>query len=76
MKAKQSWRTVGMSKGKVFGLAFAEKIIGIILALIGVALAYYTTINPNAAGMGTNYFIVAGILLVIIGLTLTIVETK
>jgi hypothetical protein len=66
----------GMSKRRGFGLAFAEKIIGIILALIGAALAYYTYFNPNAAGMGTGYFIAAGIVLVIVGLMLLIVEIR
>ena len=64
-----------MSKKTAFSPAFAEKILGVILALIGVALIYYTYMNPAAAGMATSYFIAAGICLTILGIVMLIAKT-
>ena len=65
-----------MSNRKTFGVAFAEKIIGIILVVVGAALTYYTYVSTEAAGMSANFFSAAGVILIILGALLVIVETR
>ena len=66
-----------MSKEQsAFGLNLAEKILGLLLVIIGVALTYYTYSNQSAAGMATSYFIAAGIILTILGITMLVAKTS
>jgi len=65
-----------MSEGYEFILTYAERIIGVILVLIGVALTYNTYNNQSAAGWAAGYFTVIGIILVFLGLLTLIVKLK
>jgi len=65
-----------MSKEYDFILVYAERILGIIIALIGAALVYNTYNNPSAAGWGAGYFTVIGIFLLFLGLLMLIVKIK
>ncbi len=67
---------VSMSKEYDFILVYAERIIGIILTLIGVALTYNTYTNQSAAGWAAGYFTAIGIFLILLGLALLIVKEK
>jgi len=65
-----------MSEKYDFILVYAERIIGIIIALIGVALTYNTYSNPSAAGWAYGYFAAIGVFLTLLGLTMTFVKTR
>jgi len=65
-----------MSRKNNFIVVYAERILGIIIALIGVALTYNTYNNPQAAGWAYGYFTGIGIFLILLGLTMLIVKTK
>jgi len=65
-----------MSERYDFILVYAEKIIGIILALIGIALTYNTYNNQSAAGWAAGYFTAIGVFLILLGLLMMIVKTK
>jgi len=65
-----------MSERYDFILVYAEKIIGIILALIGVALTYNTYSNQSAAGWAAGYFIPIGVFLIFLGLAMLLVKTR
>jgi len=65
-----------MSEKYDFILVYAERIIGIIMALIGVALTYNTYTNQSAAGWATGYFTAIGIFLILLGLTMLLVKTR
>jgi len=65
-----------MSEKYEFILTYAEKIIGLLLALIGIALTYNTYTNQTAAGWGSSYFITIGIFLILLGSLMLIVKTK
>jgi len=65
-----------MSKEKLYGLAVAQKIFGIIVMIIGISMSYYTYNNVEAAGLGANFFIATGIALTTLGVVLIIVRTK
>ena len=49
-----------------FGISFAERIIGVVLLIIGGLLAYYTQTHPSAAGAAAPFGLAAGIILVIV----------
>jgi len=63
-----------MSKGMPTGLTFVEKIFGIILALLGVILTYYTYNNLAVVGITAFFFIAAGFSLIILGFILVIAK--
>jgi len=65
-----------LSKGRLSGLAVAEKIMGIIIMLVGILLSYYTYTNIDAARLGANFFLATGIALTILGLILVIARAK
>ena len=65
-----------MSEKYDFILVYIEKILGIIIALIGAALVYNTYTNQSIAGWGAGYFIAIGVLLFFSGLLLVITKTK
>jgi len=64
-----------MSRRVALILTVAEKIIGLIMVLMGVALTYYTYTNLSAAGISTFFFIGSGLILVVVGLILIIAKT-
>jgi len=61
-----------MSKKTPSGLTFVEKIFGIIIAILGLILIYYTYTNLNVAGITAGFSIASGSLLIIIGFILLI----
>jgi len=65
-----------MSEETAFGLVFIEKLTGIIIAIIGAALTYYTYTTPNAVGMALGFFIAAGLVLITLGIILTLTKTE
>ncbi|MCD6325632.1 hypothetical protein CW704_00425 [Candidatus Bathyarchaeota archaeon] len=65
-----------MSEKYEFILTYAERIIGILIALIGVSLTYNTYYNQSAAGWGAEYFIAIGVFLTFLGLLMLIVKLK
>lgn len=65
-----------MSERTPSKLVFVEKILGIIILIIGVLLSYNTFTNFQAAGLGANLFLAIGIALTTVGLILVIARTK
>ena len=65
-----------MSEKYDFIFTYAERVLGIIIALIGGALAYNTYTNRSAAGWAAGYFEAIGIFLVLLGLLMLIAKTK
>jgi len=65
-----------LSKERLSGLVIAQKILGIIVVIIGISMSYYTYNNMDAAGLGANLFIATGIALAILGLILIIARVK
>jgi len=65
-----------MSEKYDFIPIYAERILGIIIALIGAALTYNTYNSQQAAGWAYGYFVAIGIFLIIVGLTMLIVKTR
>jgi len=65
-----------MSEKYDYILVYAERVLGIIIALIGAALTYNTYNNPQAAGWAYGYFTAIGIFLIFLGLTMLIAKTK
>ncbi|MEM2341550.1 MAG: hypothetical protein QXX94_02835 [Candidatus Bathyarchaeia archaeon] len=64
-------------KGTVMlGLVFLEKILGFILSVVGVILAYYTSINLSGLGAIGYLFLIAGITIAVAGLLLIIAKTE
>ncbi len=65
-----------MSGRMAIGLAFFEKLLGIIIAVIGAALAYYTYTSLSAAGEAAFLFIGFGIVLAVLGVVLIVARTS
>jgi len=65
-----------MSKRYDFILIYAERVLGALLMLIGVALAYNTYVDPSAVGLGANYFISLGVFLIFLGLLILVVKIR
>ena len=59
------------------GLAVAEKLVGLILIIIGAIVAYYS-INPPAGDTShfSGVFVAAGLVIVAIGIFLVIAKTE
>ena len=58
------------------GLVFVEKILGFILLIVGIMLAYYTnTYISDLGGIGF-LFIMAGVILAALGLIMFIAKTE
>ncbi len=66
-----------MSEDAPIGLAFAEKIFGLVFIIIGAIVAYYS-INPPAGDISyfSNIFTVIALIIVAIGIFLVIAKTK
>jgi len=65
-----------MSKRYDFIPIYAERVLGVLLILIGAALTYNTYIDPSAAGLGANYFMSLGVFLILLGLLILAVKIK
>jgi len=74
---KLSLEGFGMSKDVPVGLAVAEKLVGLILIIIGAIVAYYS-INPPAGDISqfSGMFTAAGLVIVAIGIFLVIAKTE
>jgi len=64
-----------MSRRMALGLVFFEKLLGIIIATIGAALAYYTYTSLSAAREAAFLFIGFGIALAVLGVVLVVART-
>ena len=64
-----------MSDRMTFGITFLEKISGIIIAVIGALLAYYTYNSPGLPALASFFFLAAGLILAVLGLILLIAKT-
>jgi hypothetical protein len=58
-----------------FGVAFAEKVLGILLLAIGIILTYETYANSADAGMAGPIFIMVGVILTAFGIVLILAKT-
>ena len=58
-----------------FGIAFLEKILGIIIAVIGALLAYFTYQSPGVPAIASFFFLGAGLILVAVGAILVVAKT-
>lgn len=65
-----------MSDRLSFGITFLEKILGIVTAVIGALLAYYTYSSPTIPAVASFSFFGAGLILVVIGVILVIAKTR
>ena len=67
-----------MSEEMPAGLFFFEKVIGLILIIIGAVVAYITAANPPTGDISnfTSFFILGGIILIGIGIFLIIAKTE
>ena len=65
-----------MSDRLSFGVTFIEKILGIITAVIGALLVYYTYYSPDIPSIASFFFSGAGLILVVIGVILVIAKTE
>ena len=67
-----------MSEEMPAGVLLAEKLVGLILIIIGAVVAYFTATNPPPGDISNflNYFITAGIVLVGIGIFLVLAKTE
>ena len=65
-----------MSEKKALGLIATEKILGLIILIIGAILTYYTQTSPEAAKLLTGFFTFTGITLIILGTIMIIAKTK
>jgi len=65
-----------MSKKMPAGLTFVEKIFGIIIAIVGLILTYYTYTNIDVAGIAASFSLAAGFMLIILGFILLIARAE
>jgi hypothetical protein len=63
-----------MSEGDTFWVSLAEKFLGILLAIMGALLLYFTLTSTGALVGFTGLFSFFGVVLLIIGLFLLIVR--
>ena len=67
-----------MSEEMPSGLFVAEKLFGLVLIIIGAVVAYFTSTSPPTGDAGTfsSLFIIAGIILLGIGILLVLAKTE
>lgn len=67
-----------MSEDVPAGLLFTEKIFGLILIIIGAAVAYITATNPPIGDIGTfsSIFTIIGIIVLGAGILLVLAKTE
>jgi len=68
----------GMSEEFPAGVFVAEKLFGAILIIIGAVVTYFTSTSPPTgdAGIFSSLFIIAGIILLGIGILLVLAKTE
>jgi len=57
-------------------LSVLEKMVGIVMMIIGVILTYQTYENVKAAGIAAWFFIFLGVATFLVGAVLTIAKTR
>jgi len=65
-----------MSEKQISGLSVLEKIVGVIIMIVGAILTYQTYENMNAAGLSAWFFIFLGVAVLLIGAILTAAKTR
>jgi len=65
-----------MSKKQISGLSVLEKMVGIVIMIIGAILTYQTYENMKAAGLSAGLFIAFGVAIFVVGAVLTIAKTR
>ncbi len=66
-----------MSKGEApFGLTIMEKLIGFFIMLIGILVFYVTYTNISVIGSHPIIFLVAGLILISLGIVMIIANTE
>ena len=66
-----------MSKGEApLGLTIMEKLIGFFIMLIGIIIFYVTYTNLNTIGSHPIIFLVAGLILMGLGIAVLIAKTE
>lgn len=72
------WGGIGLSQEIPSGLTDAERFLGLLLLIIGVVVIYATNTNPPAFPVSTYFgiFIVAGIVLIALGVFLVLAKTE
>ncbi len=64
------------SKESPISLVLAERIFGVVMALIGLILTYNTLTSLDVAGTTAGFSIIAGITMMAVGLILLLAQTK
>ena len=67
-----------MSEETPAGLFIVKKVVGLILIIIGAVIAYFSATNPPAGDVGqfVSIFIIAGVILIGIGILLVLAKTE
>jgi len=66
-----------MSKGEApLGLTIMEKLIGFFIMLIGIIIFYVTYTNISSVGSHPIIFLVAGLILIGLGIVMLIAKTE
>ncbi|MGD8505162.1 MAG: hypothetical protein PVF15_00680 [Candidatus Bathyarchaeota archaeon] len=59
-----------------FGLAIMEKLIGFVIMLIGILIFYVAYTNINNIGSYPSIFLVAGLILIGLGIVMIVAKTE
>lgn len=66
-----------MSQGEApFGLTIMEKLVGLLLMLIGIIIFYVTYTNISSIGSYPIIFLVAGLILIGLGIVMLTAKTE
>jgi hypothetical protein len=65
-----------MSEEESFWFSMSEKLIGILVAIIGGLFLYFTFISSNALGAFTGLFGFLGLIILLLGLFMLIIKPK
>ena len=66
-----------MSKGEApLGLTIMEKLVGLLIMLIGIIIFYVTYTNLNSIGSYPIIFLVAGLILIGLGIVMLTAKTE
>ena len=63
-----------MSEGDTFWISLGEKVLGLLLLILGVLLLYYTFTSTVELNMFTGFFGFLGVAVLIIGIVLLLVK--
>ena len=61
-----------MAEKTVLGIKLAMRLVGIMMTVIGLLMAYYTYFGNSLTGLTFNFFIGIGIFLMVIGVIIII----